>query len=242
MRRRKRSSSWRSVEEIILPTIIVLAGLTLAGIEVFPIVLRVSTDDRRLDVRSLPEPTAFVRLGDLDVDVLPRSAWDARAPIRTVAPLGTPTRITVHHEGAKKFESTNLQVTARRIHSIQEYHQSTHGWSDIGYHLIVDRAGRAWEGRSLATVGAHAGNRATNLNNLGIMLLGNYDLQQPSTEQRATLLVLLEGARRAWNIPKSQLFTHGEIRVAAGLGMTDCPGKNVAEIVKAFRDDKAGDE
>lgn len=237
MRHGKRKSSWRSVEEIILPTLIVLAGLTAAGVKALPIALHVSTDDLRLDVRNLPGGSALVRFADMDI--LARSEWNANAPLRTVAPLGTPTRVTVHHEGAKTFESTSLQVTARRIHNIQEYHQSARGWSDIGYHIIVDPAGRAWEGRSLATLGAHAGNRKANLNNLGIMLLGNFNLQQPSSEQRATLLAILEGALRAWSIPQSQVFTHGEVRVAAGLGATDCPGENVAEIVRAFRESRA---
>ena len=66
------------------------------------------------------------------------------------------------------------------------------GWGDIGYHVIVDKFGRLWEGRAggLAStvVGAHAG--GFNNGTFGVSMLGNYDVvntTQPMTDAVAAI-------------------------------------------------------
>lgn len=232
-------SSTASLEEVVLPALLILGGLALAGMD-WPIV---SIGLRGLiglgAVLENPAPATAVvatpeALTGLEIDILPRKRWNARPPRRKIGPLGVPVRITIHHQGTV-VNSVDLQSAARRIRSVQEYHQETKKWDDIAYHLIVDRAGRVWEGRPIESTGAHAGNRSSNHGNVGLLLLGDFDVQRPTAAQEAALVDLLEHGCRIWKIPRDHVVTHNEIRVSSGVGATACPGKHVASIVRRFR-------
>jgi N-acetyl-anhydromuramyl-L-alanine amidase AmpD len=110
---------------------------------------------------------------------------------------------------------------------------------DIAYHFIVDPAGRVWEGRSLRLIGAHAGNQEMNSGNIGILVLGTFDLQTPTPRQEESLLKLVEGLRIVWEIDWRQVLTHDEVRREAGDVGTECPGKHLDELVKNYREDRA---
>lgn len=169
------------------------------------------------------------------LSVLPRKAWGA-LPAKSKAPaMRAPTRVTVHHEASGAFQETDREATVRRIQGIQRYHQQTKGWGDIAYHFVVDRVGRIWEGRPLSETGAHAGSQAANERNIGILVLGNFDLQEPSRAQLESLRRLLEALARFRGIPKSRMLGHAEIRREFGLGPTNCPGKYLQSWLEEFR-------
>jgi uncharacterized protein with LGFP repeats len=71
------------------------------------------------------------------------------------------------------------------IRAIYHFHAISRGWGDIGYNVIVDRFGRAWEGRAgglhRPTIGAHAG--GFNPGTVGIAMLGNYTAAKPSAAE-----------------------------------------------------------
>jgi hypothetical protein len=154
----------------------------------------------------------------------PRSAWEAAPPTGPSSALGVPQRITLHHSGAGIYRRTDWQEVKESLRAIQRHHQEKRGWTDIAYHLIIDPAGRLWEGRPLVHQGAHAGSSRLNERNVGILLLGNFNLQEPTTEQLAVLRDLLESLRRACGVPFSRVYGHKEIREAGGLATTECPG------------------
>jgi uncharacterized protein with LGFP repeats len=51
----------------------------------------------------------------------------------------------VHHT-ASSNDYTREQAAAM-VRGIYAYHVKSNGWSDIGYNYLVDRYGRAYEGR-----------------------------------------------------------------------------------------------
>lgn len=57
------------------------------------------------------------------------------------------------------------------VESIRRYHKSL-GWSDIGYHYLVDHNGNWHKGRDLALVGAHC--KGHNTGSIGIAYIGKY--------------------------------------------------------------------
>lgn len=59
----------------------------------------------------------------------------------------------------------------QKVEEIRRWHKDK-GWSDIGYHLIVDRQGDVCVGRPIERVGAHA--KGHNKNSIGICLVGGF--------------------------------------------------------------------
>ena len=134
--------------------------------------------------REKPDPAARWRQETaFEVGSLPRREWGASEDVKLTVALGTPRRITVHHSGGGVFSAIDRIAVGRAIRGIQDTHIAANGWDDIGYHFIIDSAGRAWEGRHLDRIGAHAGSRELNMGNIGILVLGNFDLQQPTSWQ-----------------------------------------------------------
>lgn len=160
--------------------------------------------------------------------VLARSAWTGRQPIGArVNKMSGVGRITLHHEGGSDaVEFTDRARTADRLERIRRYHLGR-GWGDIGYHYIVDRAGRVWQGRPVSLQGAHV--RDHNEHNIGVMCLGNFNLQSPSKAQLAGLERITQHLRRAYRVSVRRIHTHQE------LAATSCPGRLLQPKIAAMR-------
>lgn len=61
------------------------------------------------------------------------------------------------------------------INTIRRWHVEDNGWSDIGYHYVIERDGSIKEGRPLSRTGAHT--YGHNKDNIGICLVGGVDSQ-----------------------------------------------------------------
>lgn len=129
--------------------------------------------------------------------------------------------ITVHHDGIPTvFWGEDLAGCRSRIEFIRRGHRNK-GWGDIGYHLIIDRAGRVWEGRPLQWQGAHVRNH--NEGNIGILVMGNFEVQKPTQAQLASLDRVVRTAKSQWKVAKKNLRSHREWEDAS----TSCPGKHL---------------
>lgn len=147
----------------------------------------------------------------------PRSVWTRLAPLYSrLDPAEPYYRITIHHEGNKaNFDRSTPDVT-RDLRLNQAAHRRL-GYGDIAYHFMIDYAGRLWEGRSLKYQGAHVSSR--NPGNIGIVLLGNFEIQKPSDSQKATLVKLVAELRRFYGIGRRRIYGHRD------LDSTLCPGR-----------------
>ena len=149
----------------------------------------------------------------------PRAAWTRAAPIYSRLGPTTPyERITIHHEGNRTNHNLALENVVQDLRQVWGAHRRL-GYGDIGYHFIIDHAGRVWEGRSLQYQGAHVS--GNNPGNLGVMLLGNFELQKPAPAQKATLLQLVTLLRKHYGIPRRQVYGHRD------LDRTLCPGRHL---------------
>ncbi|MFO0985618.1 MAG: N-acetylmuramoyl-L-alanine amidase [Planctomycetota bacterium] len=167
--------------------------------------------------------------------VLERSEWHARPTRRDQeSPMSRITRITVHHSG-DSFTDTSRQLAATTIYDIQGIHQNQRDWADIGYHFVIDPAGRVWQGRELSYQGAHAGNPDLNRGNIGICLLGNFDAQSVPAKQRDALLRLIDELRERYHVTRQNIYTHAEMHREGNLAATACPGQNLQRIVDGYR-------
>ena len=160
------------------------------------------------------------------IEIIQRDRWAQASPnMGEINPMGKIFRLTIHHEARVCYSIDWLQ-TVLRIRGIQKAHFQN-GWADIGYHYLIDYKGRVWEGRSLRYQGAHV--RDNNEGNIGIALLGNFNVQSPSKLQKESLKRLVEYLRTTYSIPKSRVYTHRELVV------TECPGDQLQAYVNELR-------
>ena len=169
------------------------------------------------------------------VKVNPREAWEARPMNAGADSMDQPWRLTIHHQGVGPFQNREFVSITRALRSIQTDHQENRGWVDIGYHFVIDPAGRIWEARPLSYVGAHAGNREANEGNVGILLLGNFDEQELNFDQSAALEALITALSSKWKIGRECVLTHDEVRREVGRSGTECPGKHLRAFVETYR-------
>ncbi|XVJ58760.1 MAG: N-acetylmuramoyl-L-alanine amidase [Tepidisphaera sp.] len=168
--------------------------------------------------------------GTVVTGVIPRSAWTTSAVITSRCnPMNGVNRMTVHHAAIDSSDLRTADDVKRRLASIRNDHvnRRPEPFADIGYHYVIDPQGRVWEGRSTKWQGAHVADR--NEHNLGIMLLGDFTRQRPSTSQLNSLDSFLSQQMKRYNIPVGRVYTHRE------LGKSACPGPNLQRYMDQTR-------
>lgn len=157
------------------------------------------------------QPTAAAQPGRPPIRL--RSFWRA-APAKVTpeyadAALG----VVVHHTvTANSYPCSQVPAILR---GIQRYHMQSNGWNDIGYNLLVDRCGVAWEGRgggiTSPVVGAHTA--GFNTGTVGIALLGTHTSVPPNRRERDALVRLI-----AWRMDVAHVAPTGRMALTARSG------------------------
>ena len=155
--------------------------------------------------------------------ILPRLMWARGGPnLATIDPMNGVKLITFHHSGDPvPFWPTDFGETAQHLESVRAYHRSRN-FQDIGYHFAIDRVGRVWQLRSMKYQGQHV--RYNNEHNLGVVVLGNFDLQPMTQAQKDKVRIFGLLLRKEYGLPISRVYTHREIV------STECPGRQYAAL------------
>lgn len=195
-------------------------------------------DDLPPPPRVTPKPPAPAQVvkkptpTPLPSGVIPRSRWATAGPdMGDINPMLPIKSLTIHHEGWEPFVTSDPEETALRIDRVRVAHRNAKGggYADIGYHYIIDREGRVWEGRSLKFQGAHVKNH--NEGNIGIMCLGNFEEQNPTERQLAGLARQVKAVMAKHRIPLKRVYTHREWPDAQTL----CPGRSLQSWITRNR-------
>ncbi|MEM8709705.1 MAG: peptidoglycan recognition family protein [Planctomycetota bacterium] len=151
-----------------------------------------------------------------------RSAWSAsRADANNMRrATGSWEWITVHHSVFAP-STGQLADSLDVVRRIQRQHIDVENYADIGYHFLIDREGRVIEGRRLRWQGAHAGDSAKNRGNVGICLLGNFEVEHPTPKALASLDRLVLELQRKLRIPRPNVRPHSAWKETA------CPGRHL---------------
>jgi hypothetical protein len=183
-----------------------------------------------------PEPLPTKPVMPLPAGVIPRTRWTtaALANPANARPMNGVNRITVHHDGMGAFFSEDIDDSMKRLRSIRESHSHRNSkmgerWADIGYHYIIDRGGRVFEGRPLYYQGAHVEDE--NEHNIGVMCMGNFEIQTPSKIQTDRLDAFVASLMREHRISLRAVRTHKEWPSAR----TECPGANLQQYMTRTR-------
>jgi hypothetical protein len=127
--------------------------------------------------------------------------------------------IVVHHSA---FPNGGLK-------EIQDLHMDGRGFADVAYHFLIDADGTIYEGRELDIRGAHV--QRFNTGSVGIVLLGNFNEEQPSDAQLSSLRGLVDYLRYTYEI--RYLAGHKDYPDQSPDG-TECPGDNLYPLLPAI--------
>ena len=144
-------------------------------------------------------------------NMITRAEWGANESWRGRTTYMSRVRAGTLHQTAGNNTYTRGQAKAV-VRGIYYYHTRTLGWSDIGYHFLVDRFGRVYVGRAggpgRAVLGAHAG--GFNTDTFGIAIMGDFEKAPPSYEaQRAVV------ATRTWKMAHHGINPRGRVTLTS---------------------------
>ena len=126
------------------------------------------------------------------------------------------TRIVIHHS------ASSLETTAKQI---RQWHCDK-GWSDIGYHFVIEKDGIIVGGRPIDVMGAHA--KSANVDSLGICIVGDNTHPErtwrPAQISSANLLIASLRTVLGYG-----LTVHGHRDV--GTTATECPGVEIGTVL-----------
>ncbi|HVX83779.1 MAG TPA: peptidoglycan recognition family protein [Phycisphaerae bacterium] len=185
---------------------------------------------------SAPPPTVHQvpAFGANSFGIYPRSAWTRYGVVSSqIQPMNGVTRITFHHSGDVHdgrnvpFLADGFAETIQHLELVREYHVRQRGWADIGYHFAIDRMGRVFQLRSLRYQGAHV--KGQDEHNLGIVVLGNFDVQAPTAAQKERMVSFGKICKAQYAVGSSQVWIHRE------LGITRCPGTTMTAYMNDVR-------
>jgi hypothetical protein len=192
-------TSWSRVIRVWAMLLLALTVATLIGWATLP-----AADE--------PPPAA----GSPDPAAIEKTVWP-----KEMSP-GRPWRyIVIHH-------SATAAGTMEAIDASQRDRGFTNG---VAYHFLVNngRSAGTADGQIQPTSrwigqldGAHTkvtSHPEFNADGIGVCLIGNFDLQEPTPAQMASLEMLVLALRNRYQIPLEGIFGHGELK------NTHCPGR-----------------
>ncbi len=169
--------------------------------------------------------------------IITRSEWGARAPQSGYSNMPYYDKMTLHHSAG--FSAETLEEGIAQMQAIQLFHQDIRGWSDIGYHFVVDKAGNIYQGRPETVIGAHTG--GSNTGNIGTCVLGCYHppasdnyfcYDEITTSSKENIIKLLSWTSQTYNISPFLLKGH---RDYYDFEYTSCPGNNLWILLPQLR-------
>ena len=175
--------------------------------------------------------------------ILARATWNPREPNMNELEIrdATKTKRIIFHHSADNFSNTDQDAVKAEIRRIQNMHMDDpdEPYADIGYHYIIDPAGRVWEGRSLDYKGAHAYGYN---NDIGVLVLGDFHYRIPLNLFPNELNQQQKDAMTTFS--KWLCYQHDLIRIDSGMDIApismhrivdsgnECPGDNIATWIE----------
>ncbi|MEX2276149.1 MAG: peptidoglycan recognition protein [Actinomycetota bacterium] len=216
------------------------------------------TGPANIDPAAVPAPDRALATGAARTSsprLITRQQWGARPGLMNCEPdVADEVRAGfVHHTAGTNHYSRNQ--TDDIIRSIYAYHTRGQGWCDIAYNFLVDKYGRAYEGRSggVTEPVVGAAQQGFNTRAFSVSLLGTFTRTRPSPKMQQALRRVL-----AWRLDVAHVNPKGRgLLVSAGgsntrfragtevnvpaivphrfTGYTDCPGAKVVNRLREIR-------
>jgi len=121
--------------------------------------------------------------------------------------------LILHHTAVGRTKNN------KQFEAVRNFHIGR-GWGNIGYHFLIEPDGTNVWGRKDTEVGAHCKEENMNFQSLGICLTGNFDVEEPTKEQKMALKKLLEYLFKKYNLTLDRVKFHRDYAK-----YKSCPGK-----------------
>lgn len=123
-------------------------------------------------------------------------------------------KLIVHHSASPRATTTKLDI--------DKWHRQR-GFSQIGYHKVVEGSGNIVSGRPENVQGAHA--KGANHDSLGVCVVGNFENESPTAAQINSLVKVLVEWCKKYNLKPTDVYGH--TNTPGNVTKTSCPGKNL---------------
>jgi hypothetical protein len=162
----------------------------------------------------------LVSLEVAELESLPPAVADSRVAGGAELRLRVPHEIryiTLHHTG----DSQPLRPEddpAAKLRGLQSWGASDRNWWDVPYHLLLDLQGRVYQGRDWH----YMGETYTTYDPRGhllISVIGNYERQEPTPEQLASIADLMAWGVARFGVPLDRIGGHFQY------ANSGCPGR-----------------
>ena len=166
---------------------------------------------------------------EISKKIISRNKWSKRKPnFNGMEYHFDYSTIAIHHSG----DDLVHPLRTRTPKDIEKEHFEKNGWDDIGYHFLVDAAGKIYEGRRLYFKGSHIGN--ANSHKIGILVIGDFEPQfydihdeTPTNAQISSVCNLVLLLKKYF--PLEILGGHRD------WGKSVCPGENLYKLLPEIR-------
>ncbi len=134
-------------------------------------------------------------------------------------------KITLHHTGSPE-PLTPRDDPATVLNNLLDWSFSDRNWWDVPYHYLIGLDGTIYEGRD-ADFAGDTNTAYDPRGHLLVSLIGNYNLQEPTSEQLEAIAELMAHSIQKYGLTIDDIYGHDE------LADTTCPGT----YLRPFLDD-----
>jgi len=182
-----------------------------------PVIAGYLTEWKRITGGTREEAVEFIKRNCKDIMLPGKDKYSGYGLFqwKGVDVLNRPEKIIIHH-------SFTEDTLLKDYNAIKRYHTEVKGWSDIGYHWVLENvAGRLhWiPGRDEKREGAHT--IGMNDKSIGICVVGNFDKEVPSDEIYKEVAKKCKKLMQKYNLSVDDIEPHRKYA-----GYKTCPGKN----------------
>ncbi len=144
--------------------------------------------------------------------IVNRTAWfcpDGETAPKIKAQNAPVRHLIIHHTAT----NNDYKDYPAMVRCIWNFHASTNGWRDLGYHYLIDPNGVIYEGKAGGdkSLGTHFS--CANTGTLGIALLGNYSSTLPGKKMLDSLVILLKAKCSEFGLKPNGTSYHPSTRL-----------------------------
>ena len=133
--------------------------------------------------------------------------------------------LVLHHSAGNKNATVN---DIRKMHI-------NRGWTDIGYHKVINPKGEVFQGRNDSVIGAQA--FGMNAESLGVLAVGNWDIEKPPEELINAIVQVMTALCIRHKLSENKIIGHYQVAgiVKNPLAASACPGRFMIERLPEIR-------